>query len=50
MLDYDLEQFSNFSDYVNYFAKENTLLLKKRLDLKHKIDTWHLENKGKLIK
>ena len=48
VLDYDLEQFwKNFSDYVNYFAKENTLLLKKRLDLKHKIDTWHLENKGK---
>ena len=45
VLDYDLEQFwKNFSDYINYFAKENTLLLKKRLDLKHKIDNDLIKN------
>ena len=37
----------NFSDYIHSFIPKNKELLQKRLDLKQKIDNWHLDNKGK---
>ena len=47
-LNFDSEQFWNkFSGFIKEFAPKNKLLLEKRLELKKKIDNWHIENKAK---
>jgi len=50
-LDFDPEKFwKQFSDYIKELTPKNELLLEKRLELKKKIDNWHLENKSKSFK
>ena len=41
---------SNFAGFINKFYDKNFALLNKRLQLKEKIDSWHLSNKAKDIK
>ena len=49
-LDFKEDSFwKNFSDFIYNFAPKNKALLDKILDLKKKIDNWHLENRGKEI-
>ena len=49
-LDFKEDEFwMNFSDFIYKFSDQNKTLLNKRLDLKKKIDDWHLNNKGQEI-
>ncbi len=44
----DLEYFwKNFSGFITELTPENNKLLDKRIELKNKIDEWHIENKSK---
>ena len=40
---------NNFASFINKFSAKNSALLNKRLELKKKIDDWHLSNKSKDI-
>ena len=40
---------SSFASFINKFSVKNSVLLNKRLELKKKIDDWHLSNKSKDI-
>ena len=40
---------NNFASFINKFSVKNSALLNKRLELKKKIDDWHLSNKSKDI-
>ena len=49
-LSFEKESFwKNFSNFITDYAPINNSLLKKRLDLKVKIDEWHKKNKAKEI-
>ena len=49
-LDIEEEAFwNNFASFINKFSAKNSALLNKRLELKKKIDDWHLSNKSKDI-
>ncbi len=49
-LNFEKESFwKNFSNFITDYAPINNSLLKKRLDLKVKIDEWHKKNKAKEI-
>jgi len=40
---------NSFASFINKFSVKNSALLNKRLELKKKIDDWHLSNKSKDI-